>query len=110
MDAAGKLAVVRATARNGHTIEIAVAEPAGEEAAQAKAEGPKGTETKVPRAESGLQVGLAQFNLPGGIGRQQLALLLAQALVIALVFPGAYNVEFHKKCFLSVKQLTLKTL
>src|SRR5579883_2563952 len=109
MDVAGKRAVVRATARNGHAVEIAVAEPAGEEAAQAKAERPERAETKVSRAKSGLKLGLTQFNLSRRIGGQQFALLLAQTLVISLIFPGAYNIEFHKGCFLSVKQPVLKT-
>jgi hypothetical protein len=104
MDVAGKRAVVRATARNGHAVEIAVAEPAGEEATQAKAKRPKGTETKVPRAESGLQIGLTQLNLSRRMGGQQFALLLAQTLLIALVFPGAYNIEFHKE-FLSLHKM-----
>jgi hypothetical protein len=44
---------------------------------------------------NGLQLSLTQLDLPGGILREQAALLCAQALTIGFILPGTGNIEFH---------------
>jgi len=84
---------MRATVRSDKAIEIAP-----EQAATAVAEA---TETEATETEATLaaidrvQVALAQLQFAGRILREQAELLFAQALAIGLIFPGAYNIEFH---------------